>query len=177
MKIQVKKIIDKKPGFMYYVDGAGNVIECEATKKKKPKKKRKFMKFWTKLKRQKCPEGEIRKMKIPKTIEINNRILRVRRPKMLFRNQAGTFNLLSGVISIRRQLKDFPFIESISFFHELSHAILLNLSSNHPIASNLVNDEPFCNELGLNIRKIFLDLKGGERVMELKKLFRTGKID
>lgn len=176
MKIKVKKIIDKKPGYMYFIDGLGNVCEAEVVDKKKIKKKGRI-KFWTKLKRQKCAEGEVRRMKIPKTIQIHNRILRVRRPHMLFRNRAGSFDILTGIIYVRRQLKDYPDLESISFFHELSHGILLNLCSNNPSASNLVNDELFVNELGLNIRKVFLDLKGGKQTMELKKLFRTGTID
>ena len=41
-KIIVKDVVERKPGFLYYVDGAGNVCEAKMArggKKKKAKKK------------------------------------------------------------------------------------------------------------------------------------------
>jgi len=41
--IIAKNIVKRKPGFLYYVDGKGNVCEAKMArggKKKKPKKKR-----------------------------------------------------------------------------------------------------------------------------------------
>ena len=42
-KIIVKHIIERKPGFLYYVDGEGNVCEAKMVRggKKKKKKKKK----------------------------------------------------------------------------------------------------------------------------------------
>ena len=42
--ILVKKVVERKPGFLYYVDGAGNVCEAKMSrggKKKKAKKAKK----------------------------------------------------------------------------------------------------------------------------------------
>ena len=46
-KVIVKNVVDRKPGYLYYVDGSGNVCEAKmsrggkkkATKKAAPKKK------------------------------------------------------------------------------------------------------------------------------------------
>jgi hypothetical protein len=48
-KIVVKKVIVRKPGHLYYVDGAGNV--CEAVMARGGKKKKKSAKKTTKKKR------------------------------------------------------------------------------------------------------------------------------
>jgi len=42
-KIIVKNVIERKPGFLYYVDGKGNVCEAKMSRggrKKKPAKKK-----------------------------------------------------------------------------------------------------------------------------------------
>ena len=38
-KILVKKVIKRKPGYLYYVDGAGNVCEAKMARGGKKKKK------------------------------------------------------------------------------------------------------------------------------------------
>ena len=45
-KILVKKVIKRKPGFLYYVDGQGNVCEAKMARggKKKKKAKKKVVK-------------------------------------------------------------------------------------------------------------------------------------
>ena len=48
-KIVVKKVIVRKPGHLYYVDGAGNV--CEAVMARGGKRKKKSAKKTTKKKR------------------------------------------------------------------------------------------------------------------------------
>lgn len=48
-KIVVKKVIVRKPGHLYYVDGAGNV--CEAVMARGGKKKKKTAKKTAKKKR------------------------------------------------------------------------------------------------------------------------------
>lgn len=40
-KIIAKKVVDRKPGFLYYVDGNGNVCEAKMARGRKPKKKKK----------------------------------------------------------------------------------------------------------------------------------------
>ena len=47
-KILVKNVIERKPGFLYYVDGKGNV--CEAKMARGGKKKKKAAKKVTKKK-------------------------------------------------------------------------------------------------------------------------------
>jgi len=39
-KIIVKKVVVRKPGFLYYVDGEGNVCEAQMARKGKGKKKK-----------------------------------------------------------------------------------------------------------------------------------------
>lgn len=36
-KIIIKNLVDRKPGYLYYVDGEGNVCEAKMTRKKKKK--------------------------------------------------------------------------------------------------------------------------------------------
>ena len=38
-KIIAKEVVERKPGFLYYVDGKGNVCEAEMARGKKKKKK------------------------------------------------------------------------------------------------------------------------------------------
>jgi hypothetical protein len=38
-KIIVKKVVTRKPGFLYYVDGSGNVCEAKMSRGGKKKKK------------------------------------------------------------------------------------------------------------------------------------------
>ena len=61
-KIIVKKVVDRKPGHLYYVDGKGNVCEAKMarggkkkkkTAKKKPVKKKVVKKKVTKKKKKK----------------------------------------------------------------------------------------------------------------------------
>ena len=37
-KIIVKKAVERKPGYLYYVDGQGNVCEAKMARKEKKKK-------------------------------------------------------------------------------------------------------------------------------------------
>jgi hypothetical protein len=43
-KIVVKKVIKRKPGHLYYIDGAGNVCEAKMARGGKKKKKKKVAK-------------------------------------------------------------------------------------------------------------------------------------
>ncbi len=38
-KILVKNVVDRKPGYLYYVDGSGNVCEAKMSRGGKAKKK------------------------------------------------------------------------------------------------------------------------------------------
>ena len=40
-KIIAKNVVERKPGFLYYVDGQGNVCEAEMARGKKKKKAKK----------------------------------------------------------------------------------------------------------------------------------------
>lgn len=39
-KIIVKNVVERKPGFLYYIDGKGNVCEAEMSRGKKAAKKK-----------------------------------------------------------------------------------------------------------------------------------------
>ena len=43
-KIIVKKVVKRKPGYLYYVDGKGNVCEAKMARGGKKKKKKKTVK-------------------------------------------------------------------------------------------------------------------------------------
>ncbi len=60
-KILVKNVIERKPGFLYYVDGKGNV--CEAKMARGGKKKKKSAKKVTK---KKVAKKKVTKKKVTK---------------------------------------------------------------------------------------------------------------
>jgi len=49
-------------------------------------------------------------------------------------------------------------INEDNFFHEIAHGMLKELEFNHPKISVFRNDEGFVQEIGLLMRKTFLDL-------------------
>jgi len=65
-KILVKKVIKRKPGYLYYVDGKGNVCEAKMArggKKKKKKAKKKVKKKAAKKKKKKPAKKKAKKKK------------------------------------------------------------------------------------------------------------------
>ena len=56
-----------------------------------------------------------------------------------------------------------------TFFHEIAHGILKELEFNYPAITKYRNDELFTQELGLMLRKTFLDLIQKQGEQEFKK--------
>lgn len=99
-------------------------------------------------------------MKIPKKLLIGDRLYRIKN-KLMFVNLfdsdiSGNINYNTNIMKIKK-VKDNKTEEDI-FFHEVTHGILKELEFNHPKIVKFRNDEEFVQEMGLILRKIFLDL-------------------
>ena len=61
-KIIQKKVVDRKPGYLYYVDGKGNVCEAKMSRGgKKKKKKKKAVKKKKPVKKKKAAKKKKKK--------------------------------------------------------------------------------------------------------------------
>jgi len=69
----------------------------------------------------------------------------------------GSVNYGDKLIKIKKCKKD-ERITQDTFFHEIAHAILKELEFNHPQITKFRSDEIFVQELGLTLRKTFIDL-------------------
>jgi hypothetical protein len=98
-------------------------------------------------------------MKIPSKIsigEITYRI-KIRRFVNFFNSDIhGSINYGDAIIKLKQQSSDRT-TEDI-FFHELAHGILKEIEYNYPQIVKFRNDEKFVQEMGLTLRKSFLDL-------------------
>ena len=102
-------------------------------------------------------EGE--KMKIPTKIKIGEyeyNIKKCWKVDWLNRNIIGQINY--GRKELKLEIFEDKRINEDNFFHEIAHGILKELEFNHPQISKFRNDESFVQEMGLNLRKTFLDL-------------------
>ena len=62
-KILAKKVVKRKPGYLYYVDGQGNVCEAKMARGGKKKKKKKAAKKKVKKKAKKKTKKKAKKRK------------------------------------------------------------------------------------------------------------------
>ena len=51
-----------------------------------------------------------------------------------------------------------------TFFHEIAHGILKELEFNYPKMSSFRNNESFVQEMGLTLRKTFIDLLNNREI-------------
>lgn len=99
-------------------------------------------------------------MIIPKKIKIGNHYYDVKKVKIVDwtnRDVIGNINYGKKRMKFKSFEKDERTDEDI-FFHEISHGLLKELEFNHPKISVFRNDEVFVQEMGLTLRKTFLDL-------------------
>lgn len=99
------------------------------------------------------------KMKIPKEITIGKKKYKIQLARFVdFFNSGvhGNINYSDGILKIK-DTGDERNTEDL-FFHELAHGILKELEFNYPKVAWLRNDEVFTQELGLLLRKSFLEL-------------------
>lgn len=98
-------------------------------------------------------------MKIPDKIRIgckNYIIKKVRTVSWLNNSIVGNINYSASIIKIKKY-KDKREMEQ-TFFHEMAHGLMKEMEFNHPQITKFRSDEVFTQELGLNLRKTFLDL-------------------
>lgn len=99
-------------------------------------------------------------MKIPERIKIGEHYYDVRKVLIVDwknRSVSGDINYGTKLMRLKTFKKDDRINQDI-FFHEIAHGILKELEFNHPQISKFRNDEDFVQELGLTLRKTFLDL-------------------
>lgn len=98
-------------------------------------------------------------MIIPDRLRIGNKEYKIRFKNIVDwtdSNVSGQINYSNSKLIIKRKQDDRD-IES-TLFHEIAHGVLKELEFNHPKISSFRNDEVFVNEMGLTLRKTFLDL-------------------
>lgn len=103
-------------------------------------------------------------MIIPKTIKIGETDYKISESLFLFREKS-----LCGEITYHRKKMKIRLNQTNrgkedTFFHEVAHGILKELEFNYPKITLLRNDEDFVQELGLLMRKTFLDLMEKQKV-------------
>ncbi len=98
-------------------------------------------------------------MIIPKNIVIGGRKYNIKQKRIIdWRNKSvvGQISYYSKNMKIQK-MDDGKYKEDI-FFHEIAHGVLKELEFNFPKISKFRNNEEFVQELGLTLRKTFLDL-------------------
>lgn len=97
-------------------------------------------------------------MKIPKEILIGDTMYKIKLKNYYFSDNSlgGNINYNNSIMGIRKSLKG-KFKED-TFFHEVAHGILKELEFNHPKIHSFRNNENFVQEMGLILRKTFIDL-------------------
>jgi hypothetical protein len=98
---------------------------------------------------------------IPDKIRIGDHYYNIKRLRIIDWsnwNVSGQINYATKVMKINEKAsKDERIIES-TFFHEIAHGILKELEFNNPQLSKFRCNESFVEELGLTLRKTFIDL-------------------
>jgi hypothetical protein len=97
-------------------------------------------------------------MKIPKKIKIGGTEYRVKEKRLINWNSniSGQIRYGSNTLILKKSASERA--EQDSFFHEIAHGILREMAYNYPKITKFQNDEDFVQELGLVLRKTFLDL-------------------
>lgn len=99
-------------------------------------------------------------MKIPEKVKIGKYDYNIKKVRIIdWKNigVVGQINYSNKLIKLKMCKKDHRMNEDV-FFHEVAHGILKELEFNHPKMSKFRNDEDFVQELGLILRKTFIDL-------------------
>ena len=102
-------------------------------------------------------------MKYPKELYIGNHLYKFKVvrfiEKMIFKknNIAANINYQESIIKTTEFSNEKE--NQATFFHELAHGILREMEFNHPKIIKFRNDEKFTDELGMVLRKTFIDLQ------------------
>ena len=103
-------------------------------------------------------------MIIPKTIKIGETNYKVKESLFLFKDSALSGNIDYHICTMRIRKNMTKRGKEDTFFHEVAHGICKELEFNHPKIAKFRCDELFIQELGLLMRKTFLDLLEKQKV-------------
>lgn len=96
-------------------------------------------------------------MKIPQKIKIGNTEYKVKKKNYYFnKTLGGQINYNLRTMYIRKS--GIKVDEEENFFHEIAHGTCKELEFNYPKIVAFRNNESFIQELGIVLRKTFLDL-------------------
>lgn len=97
-------------------------------------------------------------MKIPNKLIIGETQYKIKMKRVINWNKeiGGQINYNYNLLILKKGMSK-KILES-SFFHEIAHGILKELEFNYPKISNFRDNEKFVQEMGLVLRKTFLDL-------------------
>ena len=96
-------------------------------------------------------------IKIPKKILIGNTEYTIKHKHFLFdKNLGGNINYSSQRLNIKKSNNQK--VKETTFFHEIAHGLIKELEYNHPKLSLFRNNEELVHEMGLVLRKTFIDL-------------------
>lgn len=102
-------------------------------------------------------------MKIPNKVMIGEYYYSVKQVQLIDwdRSIGGQINYNTKTIKLKPGV-DKKITES-TFFHEIAHGLLKELEYNHPKITAFRSNETFVEEMGLQLRKTFVDLLNGGR--------------
>lgn len=108
-------------------------------------------------------------MKIPNRIKIGEHFYDIKKVRLIGWNDTivGQIHYGNKRIKIRMSNKDMRDNED-TFFHEVAHGLLKELEFNNPSIVKFRNDECFVQEMGLLLRKTFLDLLKSQEQGDLR---------
>jgi len=99
-------------------------------------------------------------MNIQNKIKIGEHFYNIKKVRILDwknKNVVGNINYATKLMKLKKLGPDKRIYQD-TFFHEVAHGILKELEFNYPRMQKFRNDECFVQELGLNLRKTFIDL-------------------
>ena len=97
-------------------------------------------------------------MRIPNKIKIGDSEYNVNEKMILFKEKTLSGQITYGNLNLAIRGDMIPKAKEDTFFHEIAHGVLKELEFNHPKISHFRNDDKFVQEMGLVLRKTFLDL-------------------
>lgn len=103
-------------------------------------------------------------MIIPNKLIIGRNIYKIKIKRILDwtnKDICGHINYHKAILKIKKTNNNRS--KEDTLFHEIAHGLLKELEFNHPQISKFRDNEIFVQELGLNLRKTFLDLLKKQR--------------
>lgn len=107
-------------------------------------------------------------MKIPNKIKIGERDYKIKEKRLIDwdKKVSGQIQYGSNTLILKKNANERA--KQDAFFHEIAHAILKEMSFNYPKITKFQDDESFVQEMGLVLRKTFLDLLKAQNQGDVK---------